>query len=111
MSLLGVLLGSVLKPINSLGGDVDISSPTLEGIGDDVAIFARNGDDEWGIDCDVAAIAIVFSVGRYQLCLDALRLNLAPVERLILPPTTCDAVEACSFPLIVDKDRVSFDSE
>ena len=37
-------------PINAPSGDKDISTPTKECIGKDVAIFRRDSDDEWGIN-------------------------------------------------------------
>jgi hypothetical protein len=43
--------------INARGNDIDITSPPLDGIGSDVAIFIGNRDNELTIDINIAAIA------------------------------------------------------
>jgi hypothetical protein len=43
--------------INARGNDIDITSPPLDGIGSDVAIFIGDSDNELTIDINIAAIA------------------------------------------------------
>jgi len=50
----------------SLSGDIDSSSVAAIGVGDDVAAFRAGwgcGDDEGGVDGDVATVGIVEGTG------------------------------------------------
>ena len=46
------------------GVDGDVAAGSFEGVGDDVAIFVRETDEEGGIDGDVAAVSRVLVVAR-----------------------------------------------